>query len=75
MYVKIQITYLTEGGKTQQSGSFSLRGRQPVEVAYEWMKQIKRTMATYRVLLSVIVDGKEDITEEVNELLKAPLNE
>lgn len=74
MSVRIQITYLTEGGKAQQSGTFPLRGIKPRDVAFEWLLQIKRKV-TYKELISVIVDGKEDITEEVNKLLKPPFDE
>lgn len=69
MNARIQITYLTEGGRAQQSGTFPLRGRSVEVVAYEWLKQIKRQV-TYRELISVIVDGKEDITDKVLEMEK-----
>lgn len=74
MNVKIQITYMTDGGRTQQSGTFPLRRKKPEEIALEWLRQIKLEMYTYQTLISVIVDGKEDITEEVNKLIKATLN-
>lgn len=72
MYIRIQITYLTEGGKAQQSGTFPLGRSKTEEIAFDWLKQIMRKV-TYLQLISVIVDGKEDITEDVNKLLKAPL--
>lgn len=73
MNVRIQITYLTEGGRAQQSGTFPLKRKKPEEVAFEWLQQIKRKV-NYKHLISVIVDGKEDITEEVLKLEKAPLD-
>ena len=73
MNVLIQVTYLTEGGKAQQKGTFPLRKRIPEEIAFEWLQQIKRKV-TYKELKSVIVDGKEDITGKVLELEKAPLD-
>ncbi|MBT2637008.1 hypothetical protein [Bacillus sp. ISL-39] len=74
MNARIQITYLTEGGKTQQRGNFSLKRRKPEELASDWLQEIKRKV-TYQELISVIVDGKEDITDKVLEFQKAPLNE
>lgn len=74
MNVKIQITYMTDGGRTQQSGTFPLRRKKPEELAFEWLQQIKRKMYTYQTLISVIVDGKEDITKKVLEMEKAPLD-
>lgn len=73
MNARIQITYLTEGGRAQQSGTFPLRRRKPEEVAFSWLQEIKRKVF-YRELISVIVDGNEDITEKVLELEKAPLD-
>lgn len=72
MHIRIQITYQTEGGKAQQSGTFSLRRKNPEEVAFEWLQEIKRRVF-YRALISITVDGKEDITEKVLEMEKAPL--
>lgn len=74
MNVKIQITYMTDGVRTQQSGTFPLRRKRPEEIAFEWLQQIKREMYTYQKLISVIVDGKEDITEKVNKLIKATID-
>jgi hypothetical protein len=73
MNARIQITYLTEGGRAQQSGTFPLRRKTPERVAYEWLQEIKRKVF-YRELISVIVDGKEDITEKVLEIEKARLD-
>lgn len=73
MNARIQITYLTEGGRAQQSGTFPLRRRKQEEIAFEWLQLIKRKV-TYKELISVIVDGKEDITEKVLEMEKAPLD-
>ena len=73
MSVRIQITYLTEGGRVQQRGTFHLRGRKPEEIAFEWLQEIKRKV-TYKDLLSVIVDGKTDITDNVLELIKSSQN-
>lgn len=64
MKVIIQIKYLSSGGRSQQSGSFPLRGRKPELIAVEWIKQVKRDLF-FDELLEVIVDEKEDITEKV----------
>jgi hypothetical protein len=74
MNVRIQITSRTKGGKAQQSGTFPLRRRKSEEVAFDWLQNIKRKV-TYRELISVIVDGKEDITDKVQEMEKAPLKD
>lgn len=73
MNARIQITYITEGGRAQQSGTFLLKRRKSEEVALDWIKEVKRQV-TYKELISVIVDGKDDITEKVLELEKAPLD-
>jgi hypothetical protein len=73
MNIAIRITYLTRGMRSQRAGSFPLRGRTPEKVAADWITEIKRKVEVDG-LVSVIVDGKEDITEEVNKLFKAPLD-
>ncbi|WP_423408006.1 hypothetical protein AABM38_20390 [Heyndrickxia sp. MSNUG] len=50
-----------------------MRGRKSEKIAFEWLKQIKREV-NFEELLEVIVDGKEDITEKVIEMEKAPLD-
>ncbi|MCM3665496.1 hypothetical protein M3204_13850 [Mesobacillus subterraneus] len=73
MNVTIQIKFLSDAGRVYQSGTFPLRRRKPEEIAYEWLQQIKRKV-TYQKLISVIVDGNEDITGKVLEMEKAPLD-
>jgi len=73
MNVTIQIKYLSDAGRVFQSGTFPLKRRKAEEVAYDWLQQIKRKV-TYKELISVIVDGKEDITEKVLKMEKAPLD-
>ncbi|WLR54272.1 hypothetical protein LC048_17750 [Mesobacillus subterraneus] len=74
MAITIRITYLTRGMRSQRAGSFPLRGRTPETVASDWINEIKKEMDVDG-LISVIVDGKEDITEEVNILIKVSLDE
>lgn len=74
MHINIRITYLTRGMRSQRAGSFPLRGRTPEKVAADWITEIKKEMDV-DLLISVIVDGKDDLTEEVNKLFKAPLYE
>ncbi|WP_226677163.1 hypothetical protein [Mesobacillus jeotgali] len=61
--------------RAQRAGSFPLRGRTPEKFAADWITEIKREMDVDG-LISVIIDGKEDITEKVNKWFKfkAPLN-
>lgn len=73
MNVNIRIKYSFPAGRAQQGGSFPLRGRKPEQVAFEWLKQIKREV-NFEELLEVIVDEKEDITEKILEMEKAPLD-
>lgn len=72
MHITIRITYLTRGMRSQRAGTFPLRGREPEKVAADWIAEIKKEMDVDEII-SVIVNGKEDITEEVNKLIKAPL--
>ena len=71
--MRISIKYLSPAGRVQQSGSFPLKGRKPEKIAFDWIKQIKKAVY-FEELLEVIVDGKEDITEKVLEMQKAPLD-
>lgn len=73
MYITIRITYLTRGLRSQRSGAFPLKGRTPEKVAADWITEIKKEMDVDE-LVSVIVDGKEDLTEKVNKLTKTHLN-
>jgi hypothetical protein len=73
MNVTIQMKYMTDGGRAQQSGTFPLKSKKPEEVAFDWMQEIKRKV-TYQELISVILDEEKDLTEKVLEMEKAPLN-
>lgn len=72
MNVRIEIKYLTDGGRAVQAGSFPLKGRKSEDIAFKWLQQIKRQV-TYRELISVTVNKEDDITENVRKLEKAPL--
>lgn len=50
-----------------QRGSFPLKGKSKEQVAFEWMKQIKKQMPYWEKLEKVIVDG-DDITDKVKGL-------
>jgi hypothetical protein len=73
MHVLIVIHYISADNKVMQKGSFPLRGKTKEQVAYEWLRQIKRQMSYYEELEKVTADG-EDITDKVKELEKAPLD-
>lgn len=73
MNTMIKITYLSDGGKAQQSGTFPLKRMKVEDVAFDWLHQIKRQV-TYIELISIIVDEKEDITDKVLKMGKAPLD-
>ena len=70
MNVTIEIHYIANSRLTQ-SGSFRLRGKQPVQVALDFWKQIKKEMSYHAKLEKVIVDGDKDITDLVQELEKS----
>lgn len=73
MNMTLVVTFLSRGIRVQRKGSFQNRGRTPEKVAADWINEIKKEM-DIEGLLSVIVDGKEDITERVIEMQKAPLD-
>jgi glycerol-3-phosphate dehydrogenase len=73
MNVLIVMHYISNDNKVMQRGSFPLRGKPKEQVAYEWLRQIKRQMPYYEEVEKVTADG-EDITEKVKELEKAPLD-
>lgn len=73
MNIAIRVTYRTRGIRVERKGSFSLRGRTPEKVAADWIQKIKNEMDVDG-LISVIVNGKEDITADFNNLIKAPLD-
>lgn len=51
----------------ERKGTLPLRGRTPEKSVADWINKIKREMDVDEVV-SVIVDGKKDITKEVNKL-------
>lgn len=71
MHVLIVIHYISADNKVMQRGSFPLRGKTKEQVAYEWLRQIKREMSYYEEVEKVTADG-EDITDKVKALEKAP---
>ena len=72
MNITIEIHYISNKNKVMQRGSFPLRKRKREDVAFEWLKQIKRQMPYYEELEQVLADG-EDITKLVKEIDEAPL--
>jgi hypothetical protein len=73
VYITIQIKYMSEAGRVFQAGSFSVKGRRPEVIGLEWLQQIKRSV-TFVELISVIVGGKEDITDKIKALDKIPID-
>lgn len=70
MNVTIEIHYIA-ASRIAQIGSFPLRGKQPVQVALDFWKQIKKEMSYHAKLEKVIVNGDKDITDLVKELEKS----
>jgi hypothetical protein len=73
-HITIQLKYISQGIRVRRGGTFPLKGRLPINVALDWIKEIKKEMEIAEIL-EVIYDGNNDITEEVNKFVKAPLNE
>jgi hypothetical protein len=69
MNVIIEIHY-TGDSKIAQKGSFPLRGKNAVQVALDFWKQIQKEMSYHAELDNVMVNGDEDVTEMVKELEK-----
>jgi hypothetical protein len=63
----VKLLLKSHGIRVERKAPFHLRGRTPERVAADWITEIKKEMDVDE-LLSVIVDGKEDITEEVKNL-------
>jgi hypothetical protein len=68
MGISIEITYNSPVGKVLQRGNFPLKGKLPEVVAFDWWKDIRRNVYTEELIL-VVVNGDEDITEKVTELI------
>jgi uncharacterized protein (UPF0218 family) len=68
MNVTVAITFLSRGIRVQRKGAFQKRGRPPEKVAADWIQEIKKEMDV-EGLIKIIVDGKEDITELVKNLI------
>lgn len=67
--MNIEIHYFADS-RAMQGGSFPLRGRQPLRVAYDFWRQIQAEMHHHAQLEKLIVDGDKDFTEAVLELEK-----
>lgn len=65
MNVTIKLMLVVNGIRIAKGGTFPLRKRKPEQVAFDWIKEIKKEMNVESVL-EVIADG-EDITEKVKK--------
>jgi hypothetical protein len=72
MNVAIEIKYISNGNKVMQRGSFTLKGKKPEEIAFQWWRKIRMTMPYWPELEKITVDG-EDITNLVMEMDETPL--
>ncbi|OIK11968.1 hypothetical protein BIV60_17080 [Bacillus sp. MUM 116] len=73
MNISIEIHFISADNKIMQRDEFPLRRRKPEEVAFEWLKQIRREMPYFEEVVLVKADG-EDITELVRKFDEAPLD-
>jgi hypothetical protein len=69
MNVIIEIHYKVDS-RALQKGNFPLRGRKPERIALDFWKQIKKNMFHRAELEKVIVEGDQDITQQVIDLEK-----
>jgi hypothetical protein len=72
MTLLIVIHYISNDNKLFRRGAFPLKGKLKEAVAWDFWKWIKREHPFECEIEKVIVDG-EDITENVKEMEKAPL--
>jgi hypothetical protein len=75
MRINLQIHLDIEDQNVTRSGSFTVRKAEDIpEIAYEWIRQIKRE-TSYRDthIEKVLVNSEKDITEEVRKIDEAPI--
>lgn len=72
MNISIELVYKCRGIVVRRSGTFPARRRSSEMVVVDWIHAIKKEMEVDEVI-EVIVNGDQNITGEVNEILKAPL--
>jgi hypothetical protein len=68
MKINIEVNYIINDTGIYRSGSFKVK-KDAVHTSYEWIRQIQKEHGYDLTLEKVIVDGKNDITEELNHLL------
>ncbi|CEG26026.1 hypothetical protein [Bacillus sp. B-jedd] len=66
--VLIRIEYISGlGVKGENSGIFPLRGRRPEEVAFDFLRQLRKEL--YKLeMFRVTLEDTEDITDKVRQL-------
>lgn len=77
MNVTIDLHLSIDGIRNGMAGVFQIRRKEDIPVtAHNWIKQIKKETG-YRptVIERVIVNGDQDITEEVKKIDEAPIPE
>jgi exonuclease III len=74
MNVTIEIHYKSDDSRAVQKGAFQLKGRKPEYIALEFWEQIKKVMSHRAELEKIIVNGDQDITQQVIDLEKEEWN-
>lgn len=64
MNVTIRIDYSSTYQNTTQTGTFDLRKSMPVDIAYNWWRQIKKEVHDPK-LIKVTVDNEFEITQYI----------
>lgn len=72
MNIPINLLYISQGMNVHRSGTFTAKGRSKEKVVIDWIQEIKKEMDVDEIV-KVIFNGDENITEEINKMLEAPL--
>jgi hypothetical protein len=75
MRVVIKVHLNIQGTRLSKGGEFNLRYNQNVaEFAYEWIRSIKKDTGYRPTLIEkVLVNGDDDITDQVKEIENRPI--
>jgi hypothetical protein len=77
MRITIEVHLVIGGIRSTNGGEFNIRYNQDIsQFAYDWIKQIKRDTG-YRdtVIEKVIVNGTDDLTDQVRKIDESPIKE
>jgi hypothetical protein len=77
MRITIDVHLIVNGTKSLKCGEFNVNKNEDIALfAYGWIKHIRRETGYYgrqSIIEKVIVNGDQDITEQVKEIDAAPI--